>query len=165
MLITHLPSGYILAKVLEKKFRHFQVSKKAFFATIMFGAVFPDLDLLYFYFFDSRSVHHHKYFLHWFSFWLVVLTISIIFFKIKRNKSKWAFLSILFCNAAIMHLILDGFVGDIWLFAPFIDKPFSLFNVPSQYDTWWLNFIFHWSFSVEILICLFALYLYFSKSN
>ena len=45
MFIAHLPSGYILAKFLDKKLKQTKISKKAFFTIIMIGAVFPDIDL------------------------------------------------------------------------------------------------------------------------
>ncbi len=137
MFIAHLPSGYILAKFLDKKLKQTKISKKAFFTIIMIGAVFPDIDLFYFYLFDNRSVHHHKYFLHWFS--------------------------VLLSSAALLHISLDTFVGDVWLFAPFIDKPYVFFEVTSRYQPWWLNFIFHWSFFVEIIICFIAFILYLKK--
>ena len=123
MFIAHIPSGYILAKFLEKKLKATGLSKKTFFALLMVGAVFPDLDLFYFYFIDGRSVHHHKYFVHWFSVWLPIF------------------------------------------FAPFIDRPYVFFEVTPRYQPWWLNFILHWSFLVELLICVYALYLYFRKNE
>ena len=57
-----------------------------------------------------------------------------------------------------MHICLDTFVGDVWLFMPFIDKPYVFFEVNPRYQPWWVNFVFHWSFGVELVICLYALY-------
>jgi hypothetical protein len=48
-------------------------------------------------------------------------------------------------------MVLDSIVGDIWWFAPFIDKPYALFTVPAIYTPWWLNFILHWSFMLELV--------------
>lgn len=69
----------------------------------------------------------------------------------------------LFASAALLHIFLDTFVGDVWLFAPFIDQPYVFFEVSARYQPWWLNFIFHWSFFVEILICIIALILFIQK--
>lgn len=163
MFIAHLPAGYILAKFLDKKLKQTKTSKKAFFAIIMIGAVFPDIDLFYFYLFDNRSVHHHKYFLHWFSFWIPIFVISYLYFKFSKYTSRLALAIVLLSSAALLHISLDTFVGDVWLFAPFIDKPYVFFEVTSRYQPWWLNFIFHWSFFVEIIICFIAFILYLKK--
>lgn len=116
----------------------------------MIGAVFPDIDLFYFYLFDNRSVHHHKYFLHWFSFWIPIFLMSYFYFKFSQYTSRLALIVLLFSSAALLHISLDTFVGDVWLFAPFIDKPYVFFEVTNRYQPWWLNFIFHWSFGMEI---------------
>ena len=44
----------------------------------------------------------------------------------------------------------------VWWFAPFIDKPFALASVPAVYHPWWLNFILHWSFMLEVAILIWA---------
>lgn len=160
MFIAHLPSGYILAKLLEKKFKQNLLSKKVFFIIVMIGAVFPDIDLIYFYLFDNRSVHHHKYFLHWFSFWIPIFLMSYFYFKRSIYSHKFALMAMLFSGAALLHIGLDTFVGDVWLFAPFIDQPYVFFEVTSRYQPWWLNFILHWSFLVELILCLIALWIY-----
>ena len=160
MFIAHLPSGYILSKLLEKKFKHNLLSKKVFFIVVMMGAVFPDIDLFYFYLFDNRSVHHHKYFLHWFSFWIPIFLISYFCFKRSVYASQFALMTMLFSGAALLHICLDTFVGDVWLFAPFIDRAYVFFEVTSRYQPWWLNFILHWSFVVELLIGLIAIWMY-----
>ncbi len=163
MFIAHIPSGYILAKFLGTKLKATGLSKKTFFALLMVGAVFPDLDLFYFYFIDERSVHHHKYFVHWFSVWLPIFFAAILYLKITKFSSKMAWMIGLFSAGAVLHICLDTFVGDVWLFAPFIDRPYVFFEVTPRYQPWWLNFILHWSFLVELLICVYALYLYFRK--
>ena len=47
-------------------------------------------------------------------------------------------------------MVQDSVVGDIWWFAPFIDRSFAL------YTPWWLNFVLHWSFALELAICAIA---------
>ncbi|AOA58093.1 metal-dependent hydrolase [Acinetobacter larvae] len=163
MFIAHLPSGYILAKVLNQKLQQNKISKTVFFTSIMLGSVFPDIDLFYFYFFDGRSVHHHKYFLHWFSLWLIIFFISYLYYKFSKHFAKYAYIVLLFSSAALLHICLDTFVGDVWLFAPFIDKSYVFFEVTPRYQPWWLNFIFHWSFLVELMICSMAIFLYFKN--
>ncbi|ESK55718.1 metal-dependent hydrolase [Acinetobacter tjernbergiae] len=163
MFIAHLPSGYILAKALYSKLHSTGIQTKSFFTIIMLGAIFPDLNLFYFYLIDQRSVHHHQYFPHWLSVWITIFLIALYCFK--SFKSKFALLTCLFCSGAILHIFLDLFVGDVWLFAPFIHQSYAFFEVSSRYPTWWLNFILHWSFLIEILICLRALFVYFKSTK
>lgn len=161
MFIAHLPSGYILAKALYVKLHSTGIHVKSFFTAIMLGAIFPDFDLFYFYLIDQRSTHHHQYFPHWFSFWITTFLIAFYFFK--HLKSKFSLLICLFCSGAILHIFLDVFVGDVWLFAPFIDQPYAFFEVTPRYQPWWLNFIWHWSFLIEVLICISAVIVYFKR--
>ena len=160
MFIAHLPAGYILAKYLEKRISPHYLTKKAFFSAVLIGAVFPDIDLFYFYLIDNRSVHHHKYFLHWFSFWIPIFVIALSAFKFSLFKQSITLFLSLFAGAALLHICLDTFVGDVWLFAPFIDRAYVFFEVTNRYQPWWLNFIFHWSFGVELLICAYSYMLY-----
>ena len=160
MFIAHVPSGYILAKFLEKKLKATGLSKKTFFALLMVGAVFPDLDSFYFYFIDGRSVHHHKYFVHWFSVWLPILFAAVLYLKITKFSSKMAWMISLFSVGAVLHICLDTFVGDVWLFAPFIDQPYVFFEVMPRYQPWWLNFILHWSFLLELFIVFFSVFIF-----
>lgn len=160
MFIAHLPSGYILAKILEKKLKQTKISKQLFFTIIMIGAVFPDIDLFYFYVLDNRSVHHHQYFLHWFSFWIPIFVISYLYLKYAQYNCRSALITTLFSGAALLHIGLDTFVGDVWLFAPFIDQAYVFFEVTPRYEPWWLNFILHWSFLVELLIYIIAILMY-----
>jgi inner membrane protein len=76
-----------------------------------------------------------------------------------RNRSC-ATLAVIFSLNGLIHLFLDTIVGDIWWFAPFIDKSFALFIVPALYKPWWLNFLFHWSFALELAVVSWAAYLW-----
>lgn len=163
MFIAHLPSGYIFAKHLYNKFQPTLISKKTFFTTILAGAVFPDLDLFYFYLLDERSVHHHKYFFHWPLLWLLLGIISFIIFRLSRQKNKWALMGSLFCSAIMIHVVLDTFVGEIWWLMPFVDQSYAVFHVPAVQSHWVLNFVLHWSFVVELCICSYALWLFIKK--
>jgi hypothetical protein len=85
----------------------------------------------------------------------MLLTISLLWLIAGQNR-RTAMVAIFFTGNGLIHMLLDSLVGDIWWFAPFIDKPYSLFTVPALYKPWWINFIFHWSFAVELGIVLWA---------
>lgn len=159
MFIAHIPSGYIMSLALLKLMPHVSVSSVRVIVTGILGAVIPDLDLAYFYLIDNRQTHHHRYASHWPLLWIALLTASALWlFWGKRGRAAFLFLA--FTCAGLLHIILDTFVGDIWWLAPFVDQPCVLFTVPARFEPWWLNFILHWSFAVELAICLLALFLY-----
>ena len=61
MLIAHIPAGYLITRAVIKKLP-LDVGIELKYLWVLGGAIVPDLDLLYFYLFDS-SGHHHKYLL------------------------------------------------------------------------------------------------------
>lgn len=159
MMIGHAPSGYLLATFLYPTCTARGIARPAFFAAAIIGALAPDLDMLYFHFADHRQHHHHTYWPHFPSVWLALLALTAAWSAISTT-SRHAALAFVFCLGGFTHLLLDSIVGDIWWFAPLIDRPFSLFSVPARYHPWWLNFIFHWSFALELALWLWALLLY-----
>jgi hypothetical protein len=163
MFIGHLPAGLITAKLLFPRFQTTSVSYKAFLFWSLLGATFPDLDLFYFYLIDHRQHHHHSYFTHFPLLWLILLIVSILWFCLTSPRRTAAF-AIIFSLSGFIHLFLDTLVGDIWWFAPFLNKPFALATVPALYHPWWLNFLLHWSFGVEILVICWAIYLSRTKA-
>lgn len=159
MIIGHAPSGYLLASLLRKPFSARGIATQWFLIAGVIGALIPDADMLYFHFIDHRQHHHHTYPSHFPIVWLSLLTLSSLCLR-WRQTSKTAGLAFIFCLGGFLHILLDTIVGDIWWFAPFYDRPFSLFTVPARYQPWWLNYILHWSFSLEIALWVFAILQY-----
>lgn len=159
MFIAHIPSGYIFSSMLAERVRNLPASAAAVITSGMFGAWAPDFDMAYFYLVDHRQTHHHRYFSHWPLVWLVLLVASAVCLRLSRSP-KSPLLALVFCSGCMLHLVLDSLVGDIWWFAPFVDRPFAMFTVSAVFDPWWLNFILHWSFGVELAICLWAWLIY-----
>ena len=158
MFIAHLPAGYLLARHLLKKLRTVPVSPRAVTLSAMAGAIAPDLDMLYFYFIDNGQTHHHKYFSHWPILWIGLLCVSVL--AVAQGKRKGLpFLTLIFSVAGLLHMLLDSVVGDIWWLAPIVDQPYALFTVPARFHPWWLNFVLHWSFLIELLIVAWAVIL------
>ncbi|MFM2344209.1 MAG: hypothetical protein RLZZ210_819 [Pseudomonadota bacterium] len=160
MIIGHIPAGYIFAKLSYMHFyKHIQNYKYFTFFSI-FGSIAPDLDMFYFHLVDHGKIHHHKYFSHYPIFWLALMLISSIFLFNKNLRRKIGINAFTFSLCGFIHILLDSIVGDIWWLAPFVDKPFAIAQVPALYKPWWLNFIFHWSFGIELLLALIAVILY-----
>ncbi len=163
MLIGHLPLGYLSTKFLAARWTEIP-NKKIFMLVGLFGSITPDLDMVYFYLFDNQQHHHHTYWTHIPFYWSIVLTLS--FLIVQNIRKSYLPLLYIFSVNILLHLLADSIVGDIWWLSPFINKPYSLFTVPALYKPWWLNFIFHWSFLVEIVIIIIALHIFIkSKRN
>ncbi|SDS57758.1 inner membrane protein [Halopseudomonas sabulinigri] len=155
MLIAHLPSGYILSSYLIERVRTLPVSAVWVIAAGMLGAVAPDFDMLYFLFVDHGQTHHHRYMTHWPSLWLGLIALSLGWRWLAR-RSAVAWLLLVFSLGGMLHVLLDTLAGDIWWFAPLVDQRYALVKVTARYQPWWLNFIMHWVFLVELAICAWA---------
>ena len=159
MIIAHLPAGYIVSRLTLGRFRRFGVSTKAFFSAGMFGSVAPDLDMFYFYGIDQRQHHHHSYITHFPSVWLGLLLLTLLWLSLAKDKSR-AVLASIFALTGVFHILFDMMAGSIRWLAPFSDQSFSVFTVPALYQSWWLNFILHRSFGIELVLLALAVYLW-----
>ncbi len=155
MITAHLPSGYILARVNRRP------SKPVFWACLL-GAVWPDLDLLFFYFVDGRAVHHHRYWVHAPGFWLILLAVATpLALRLPAALKQAVFW---FFAAWLTHLCLDSVAGGIMWLWPFSEQMFSLSTVQPTHTHFILSFMAHWSFMLEIMIWLVAGWLLLKRS-
>lgn len=150
MITAHLPAGYVTG-------RAFVRSGPLLWAALA-GGVLPDLDLIWFYFVDDRSLHHHHYWVHIPAFWALL---ALILLPMARWRGlHWFRPSLAFFAAIMVHLILDTLAGDIkWLW-PLSDRFFHLVTIPATQNHWVLNFILHPVFLVELAIWAAALFLW-----
>ncbi|MDO5471599.1 MAG: metal-dependent hydrolase [Akkermansia sp.] len=154
MFIAHIPAGYLAARGAERC----GIKHRLLMAACLLGSITPDIDLLYFYLVDACRHHHHSYFIHWPIVWLGLLLLSLLWLLWKRGGA--AVPAVAFSAAGLLHVALDGVVGDIQLFAPWSDEYYALATVPARYQPWWLNFFLHWSMGIELLICAVATWLF-----
>ncbi|MFC1599408.1 metal-dependent hydrolase [Patescibacteria group bacterium] len=161
MFLAHLPAGYILTKKLAK---HPKAAQKA--ATLLglglFASIVPDLDLAWWFLIDKGQHFHHSYWIHIPFYWLIIGLIALAVIKIaKRNELVLPL--VVFMAGIFLHLILDTFVGGIkWLY-PISDISIIIAHVPAVYDYWVYNFIFHWTFLLEIAIFAWAGIIWLNK--
>jgi len=160
MFIAHFPAGYLLASVGKTQVtrRH---SKLAFWC-ILIGSVVPDLDMFYFYLVDNKQTHHHLYWPHLPIFWITFLS-STSLLSLLAKQIKGVRASLFLFIGAMLHLILDTPVGGIaWLF-PLQKNLMHIVEVPAVRSWWVWNFILHWTFLIEILICISAIIVWIRK--
>jgi inner membrane protein len=154
MLTAHLPSGYVLGRLLPQQTPHLM-------PVALVGAVLPDIDLLWFYLIDDRAFHHHRYWVHIPAFWAAVAVVAL-------PLAWWrGFLAtaLVFFAALLMHLTLDTISGGILWAAPFSDDLHELVTVPARYGHWVTNFVLHWTFLAELAIWATAIALWLTRSR
>lgn len=149
MLTAHLPSGYVLSRAFDPEIPWMVPAA-------LIGAVLPDLDMLFFYFVDDRSIHHHRYWVHIPAFWAGVAAISLPLLA----WAGWLRTGVVFFAAILLHLCLDTISGGILWAAPFNDHLYSLVTVPPTQSHWIASFILHWTFVLELMIWGMAIYLW-----
>jgi inner membrane protein len=150
MLIAHAPAGYIVAKTMRQR------SPASYALCSVVFSVWPDLDLLYFYFFAHGKTFHHTYFTH---LPLAVLGSFLLTLPLLRltglRKFKGIYL-FFFVNWAL-HLLLDTVNGGIMWLYPFSKRLFTFITVPPHYSHWIISFVLHWSFLIELAIVAWAI--------
>ena len=159
MFIAHLPAGYLTAATAQR----FGLWSRGLMLSCLAGAHIPDIDLAYGYLVDDGRLHHHLYWTHYPIFWLVLLLLSTLAWWRARRKS-WAIALFFFCGSAFIHLLLDAIAGDIPLLAPWSMRLYSCVEVGTRFEPWWLNFLMHWTFVLELALCAAAAAIFMRRS-
>lgn len=127
-------------------------------AAALAGAVFPDLDLIFFYFVDNRAFHHHAYWVHAPAF---AAACSALAWGLARLLARPAAPVVLaFAAAWMLHIVLDSLAGGIMWLWPLDTRLFQLVEVPATRSHWLASFLNHWTFLPEVAICVVALLVY-----
>jgi inner membrane protein len=155
MLIAHLPAGCIVATAACRR-----ATSPAVMAAALIGSVAPDFDMIYFYASGGR-VHHHAYVTHWPLFWLASALLILPLLKWLHPASLFA--GCVFFTAAILHMVLDTIAAPLLWLAPFSFHEFEMVRVPATHANWIASFMLHWTFLLEISICLSALVLFLMR--
>jgi inner membrane protein len=148
-----------VSRAILPRFTAARIKNRYFVTAGMFGAIAPDIDMIYFYVVANREKHHHLYFPHFPVVWFCLLIVTYGWVTISERKT-YASIAFIFSLNGLVHMILDSVAGDIWWFAPWSNVPFSMFTVSARYETWWLNFLLHWTFLIEILVFVVAAVLF-----
>jgi membrane-bound metal-dependent hydrolase YbcI (DUF457 family) len=146
VFIAHLPAGYLTARLVARRLG-VPVSPSLVLAGLA-GGIFPDIDLFYATLIDHWSVHHHRYWTHLPLFWLTVSAAALLLFRLTGETRQC---TVIFLLAVWSHLLLDSVAGDIWWLWPWLDVPFSLVTIPAIHSPWYLNYLLHWTFALELI--------------
>ncbi len=162
MLIGHLPAAYLLGRTVCISVLSKQLNSRAIILAALVGGIVPDLDLIYFYSIGGKQVVHHQYWSHIPFYWVVIyLSFSLITF-LCQNLKAFKIVSVAF-SAIVLHLALDTITGQIhWLY-PISATTFTLVPVPAVHGWWVSNFLLHWTFVIELLLIILALFAYIKR--
>lgn len=147
MFLAHIPAGYLVTRKMADGYPN----QKALFATGLFASILPDADLFWFYLVSDRQVPHHAYFFHWPLFWVAVSALVWIFTQISEKRNLKPFIWV-FLTCTLLHMALDSVAAEITWLQPFSDVELNLVHVDARYEWWVWNFVFHWTFCVELAI-------------
>ncbi|MFA5880435.1 MAG: metal-dependent hydrolase, partial [Candidatus Margulisiibacteriota bacterium] len=152
MIFSHAPLGFITTYLTSKIWK-IKLTKKQnvwFFIIGILLAIFPDLDLFYYYFISASETHRvlitHTPFLY-LLFFLLVFLIGYLFKK--RFIKLIAFIILL---TSFSHLLLDSLGSGIaWLY-PSNGLPYGLLSFSTLNNGFYGQNFFAINYSLEILI-------------
>lgn len=152
MFVAHIPAGYIVTRRLLKGRLPTDVTTRRLLVLGLVAAVLPDADLLYFYLIDNRQTLHHHYWPHLPAFWVAVAAPTLALALMMRQPALLRAWLVFHANI-FLHLVLDTVVGHVLWFYPVSAESVVMFDVPARYGWWVWNFVLHWTFVFELLLC------------
>jgi hypothetical protein len=165
VFVGHLPAGYLVTQAILARTHAQATLRRPLLRLGLAASVLPDLDLLWFYLIDARRHVHHAYLPHLPGFWLLALSALAAILALRRtSRAAWLGLAVLGANV-LGHLLLDTIAGGIrWLW-PITDAEFVLATVEPRYRPWYLNFLLHWTFALELALVGAAAWVWWRRRN
>lgn len=160
MLIAHGPLGYLIARSVVPKLRKLKPSRlqlRWYYVSGFIGGIFPDIDLLYYYFVEA-VFSHRQFITHSFLPYVVIVLLGIGVMLIKR----WRWIgvcTIAFAVGALSHVVADSVFGIAAWLAPLSDAMFGLQKMSWFYSVaLTTTYEFTTKFIMEVIIIIAALY-------
>ncbi len=167
MFIGHLPAGYLITSAILARSNARFKSKRAYRKFLWIGilaSILPDFDLFWFYLIDNCQHLHHSYWTHIPIYWIGTSAVFLALGYALKNRTVLLGTTLFSLNI-FGHLFLDTIVGKIrWLY-PFSDDDLVFFDVPARYNWWVWNFVFHWTFALEIILTALAVSLFLKRCH
>lgn len=171
MTIGHLPSGYVLAYLMNKrlpwKLKTDELRKYIFF--LMLGSVFPDIDTLPF-LMEGAGLSTHRLFVTHTPFLYMLIAVVVAGYGLILNKDKRRYLYlgwVSFLVGCVFHLVGDSFFyGVRWLY-PISNDYYGLFpgatiTFSNLYEMM-SKYILSIFFVPDFIFCVLALWIFFAK--
>ncbi|MFT4563580.1 MAG: inner membrane protein [Gammaproteobacteria bacterium] len=133
MFIAHVPSGYLIGKLLLKNVDVSHRAKFQLLAIGLFSSVLPDFDLSYFYLIDKRQHTDHSYWAH-IPIYSVFLGLTSLAIPIRYDSKLWSCAFVIVLTNTLIHCGLNTVAGGILWLAPFDSRSVSVFHIPSRHS-------------------------------
>jgi inner membrane protein len=153
MFIGHLPAGFLMSRAIASLA---PAHARGVMAAGLIASIAPDTDLLWFYLVDARQTHHHAFITHRPVVWIGLAAAGLLLAALLRRGWIAVAAATVLANA-LLHMALDSIAGQIAWFWPLSDRTLTLVEVPAQGGWWVWNFVFHWTFAVELAVVAAAL--------
>jgi hypothetical protein len=128
----------------------------------LFGSIAPDSDYCYLHLFDEQCLDHHYYITHYPIFWAILLAGSALWL-VSDKKSQAPVLVFMFSLNGLIHMFLDIVPNKIFWFAPFSYRGFSVNALLKRVAPSIVEDHPSWSYTIEALIFMVAIYLFFGS--
>ena len=153
MFIAHLPAGWLLSSsMLDRTPSGDDRTRRRLLALGLVASVLPDIDLLWFYLVSDRREVHHAYWPHLPVAWVTLGIVAALALLVGRaSRVAWLALGTMMANVAL-HLVLDSVAGGVRWGWPWSDHELRLATVTARYRPWWVNFLVHWTFALELAL-------------
>jgi inner membrane protein len=150
VFIAHVPAGWMATRAMLRGRVDTARTRRRLVALGLVASVLPDLDLLWFFTMDQQRHAHHAYITHKPGAWLMAFAAAALAMRMLRaGRTAWLAMGVLAANV-MLHLVLDTSAGGIrWLW-PASEAELVLAHVPARHEPWWLNFVLHWTFALEV---------------
>jgi inner membrane protein len=101
---------------------------------------------------------HHTYLPHLPLAWIALFAVAaLVLWMMRATRTAWLGMLVFSANI-LLHLVLDTTAGGIrWLWS-FLDAEFAMSHVEARYRPWYLNFVLHWTFALELALLAAALW-------
>lgn len=161
MLIAHGPLGYILATVTQRWWKLPTLSKiqiRWVLITAFVGGIFPDIDLLFFYFIDS-SHSHRQLITHSLFMYIGLLVVGVLLLRLSRFKYIGILVSV-FAVGTISHVFTDMIIGMTIFLAPFSYELLGLISFDWYRSSIFIRYSHVTGIGIELLIIAYALFIW-----
>ena len=151
MFLAHLPAGYLCSHALLHRSRSQPRKPQPYIALGMLGSIAPDLDLIYHAHFDPHPVFHHYYWTHYPFAWALPAMFALLA-CLALNRRNVALAVLIFASNGLLHLLLDTLWGGIAWAWPLEPTLYKWVSVPHNHRLWVMNFVLHWTASLELAL-------------
>lgn len=166
MIFAHAPLGYLTAYATRRWWQGSTLSRRQqrwLYTIAGLGGIFPDIDLLYFYFVNA-TVNHRQFWTHAALPYLPVLCLGVIVMRSRSVKLRWlGIICSVFSLGVYSHLLADSLVGRlIWLY-PLATSLYGLSSWERYAHSVFFSYSLTTNYSAEAIVFILAGYTFIRR--